>query len=273
MPTAKRKTGINKTVVKKVVRAGANRPAAMAKKKRHDQRTPLPAKPQTTAAARLDGITKAKQFAAFAEKHGWWTEVKVDKQAGMVRTTCKRDDGKYKEVVTAEWSGDRVAKGGVVLSIVGGRTVLLRNVSAASKHIDGSKVVKREVQERRTRAMRQRPHRTINVRPDGTVEIDDEEDDVTPRHVPVGAHVVDTWYHIKATSPVVSGRGANKKTATKVLLRTGPFLLPNVTKFKERYEAEGATVLVVKHPTDKHCEICASPRKKTTAPPKKKVRR
>lgn len=250
-------TGIDKSVVGTHVPKGANRASAARGKARHNQRTPLPprgSKPtktrtqslkdaaaaQATAAARAAGIDKANDFADYARENGWWAEVKEDKKAGTVTVTCKRDDGKYKEVISVEWHGDRVARGGVLLTIIDGRTILLRNVSAARKHIDGTKTVKREVQERRVRRER-KAVRNIVVNDDGTVSIDDEEDDVTA-HKPVGAHIVDKWYHFTAFKPGKRTKAGKRLTADKVMVRCGPIGTQQVESLTRFFAVDGFEV-------------------------------
>jgi hypothetical protein len=245
-------TGIDSSVVGTHVPKGANRPSAARGKARHAQRTPLPPKgskptktrtqslkdaaaAQATAAARAAGIDKANDFADYAREHGWWADVKEDKKSSTITVTCKRDDGKYKEVITVEWNGDRVSRGGVLLTIIDGRTILLRNVSAARKHIDGSKVLKREVQERKVRRQR-KAVRNIVVNDDGSVSIDDEEDDL-PK--PVGGHIIDKRYHFTAFKPGKRTKAGKRLTADKVMVRCGPIGSQQVESLTRFFAIDG----------------------------------
>lgn len=235
------------------VKKGANRKSAMAKKSRHAQRTPLPpkdSKPTKTrtqslkdAAAKLDmirasGQDKAKEFASWAKDQGWWTKVAYDKDSDITTVTAKRDDGEFKETIMAEWHGSRVPARGVTLSIEGGRTIVLRNVSAARQHMDGSKMVKREVTERRAKKPA-RSSRIITVNDDGTIT----HSETVEREI-IGAHVVDKWYDMTVTRPVTVTRKGKKVRTTKVIAKVEGIGKPQVESLTRLWEGDGFTVAV-----------------------------
>jgi membrane carboxypeptidase/penicillin-binding protein len=156
-----------------IVKKGTNRASAMAKTNKHAQRTPLPAKAvrkrtvaevvaetaeareevrgsmrKTTPKAAPDA--KAQAFVDFATQHGWTGSVEmVDDET--IRATARKTDQRYDESIQVTWINGRVpdtTHGGVVYT-VNKRTLMMRNVSAARLHIDGTRRMNRDLAPRR----------------------------------------------------------------------------------------------------------------------------
>jgi hypothetical protein len=144
-----------------IVKKGTNRPAAIARKKKHDQRTPLPPKEaprkrtvaeikeQHAAAAEEIGSSKGKaaKFIAYAKEHGWDAGIAQDGDGDRVMAIAQRKDERYDEAIRLTWVNgtlDPSRDDGATYEC-NGRTIKLRNASAARKHIDGSRMLPREV--------------------------------------------------------------------------------------------------------------------------------
>ena len=116
------------------VKKGANRASAAAKRTKHAQRTPLPAKPPkpgdepkvVTPTANSVSYAKAKALAEHAESLGWDTElIAGDGDITMLRAT--RGD----EVITAKYDGSRYIYDDTSMHAYGSVRSRLRNASAA----------------------------------------------------------------------------------------------------------------------------------------------
>lgn len=245
-----------------VVRKGAGRPAAAAKKRKHAQRTPLPEKKTAEAPAkkdqpakqprssrwiapRADVKTKAEDFADYARENGWWaSDVEVD--GAMVRVTCKRvNDDDEKEAIYVEWDNGRIRPGAVQYELVGVRRVTLRNVSAARLVIDGTQTVKREV---KPRARRQTTRTALRATEDGKFER--VEIDMTAKQEIIGANIIDKCYHLKVGTP---GKGKAKGKLHARVGHVGAQQRDSLTRF---FEADGFTVIVTE------CTVHGQPKEK-----------
>lgn len=197
---------------------------------------PANLKPRANNVAGMTAMDKAKQFAQFARDNEWWAGVKTIKDTGNIIVTVKRDDGRYKETITVEWSGNRVTKNGIVYTIEGqDRALLVHNLAAARHHISGDKLFKREVKERRRKRA---PKRHLRVLGGDGSEV--EESDDAPRYTPVGAHVVDKWYDIVVSKT----KKAKGKTVRKVIARIEGVGPAQVESMRRIWEADGLDVTV-----------------------------
>lgn len=190
----------------KVVKKGANRASAMAKRNKAAQRTPLPPKGAIKApkVARVEEeerndsdrgpATKAAAFMAFAREHGWEAKRKDDKANDIIRVIASKTDERYEEAIDVVWIKGRCEP---LQYSCNGRTLRMQNVSAARQHIDGSKPVKKEAQPRKTR----------KVRLDG----DGNPVEKAERAAPIGSHIKDKWYKVQAVREVKKGKSKPKR--------------------------------------------------------------
>jgi len=224
MPATKRKS---------VAKRAAPKPARKAVAKK----TTPPTKPPAAKRRSVVGMTamdKAKEFAQFARDNEWWAGIKSDKDSGAVIVTVKRDDGRYKEMITVEWQGNRVIRNGILYTIDGtGRTLVVHNVSAARHHIDGSRLLKREVKVRRKR--RAASKAKLRVMEDGTIAyvVEDEQE----KEVVLHYH---RWYDMVVyTESKIRG-----KVKQKVLMRTGNIGTPQIESLTRIFKADHPDAII-----------------------------
>lgn len=173
----------------------------------------------------MSGVDKAKEFAQFCRDNEWWAKVETK---DTVRVVAKCDDGRYKETITVEWSGNRVARNGIVYSQEGSsRTLVVHNLAAARNHIDGSKFLKREVKERRRRS-------TVKLRVLEGGKIERVEGEEAKRQPVIGGDIIDKWYDLVIWEDVKKGR----KVEQKILLRTGGILMETCKRLIRIWEQD-----------------------------------
>lgn len=258
---AAKKSEARKTTTKK--KAAPVEPAKVAKTSRVKYMTPKG----------LSAEEKCQMLVDCAKENGWWVKVDRDKKDDIIRFVAKKDDGRYKDTIQTEWIGGKQPPGALVFVFENGRVVRLRNLSAARQALDGNLPIKRDATPRKSREAK--PKVALRVMEDGSVE----RVEVERAHAPVGTHIIDKWYHLTVTKPVVTGKGRARKVTTKVCLRMGPVLKVTADKFAEQARAEGNTPLLVEH-IPGECAHCREnkaptplPTKKATTPPKKKARK
>lgn len=191
-----------------VVKKGANRASAMAKRTKAAQRTPLPPKgtpiksPKVAvveAESKNDELRtangKATAFTTFAEEHGW--EVKRKDEGDIIRVVVSKEDERYKESIEVIWIGGRAEP---LRYTCNGRTLRMQNVSAARQHINGSKPVKKDAQ---PRIIRKKARRL-----DGDGNPVEAPAEKSP---PVGSHIKDKWYKVQAVREVKKGKSKPKR--------------------------------------------------------------
>lgn len=184
-------------------------------------------KAPSTNPARMSAADKAQELAQFCRDNEWWVKVETK---DTVRVTAKRDDGRYKETITVEWNGNRVARNGIVYSQEGNsRTLVVHNLAAARRHISGEKLLKREVSERK----RRRPTMRLRVIEGGKIE--HVEGDEARRQPVIGGHIIDKWYDLVIWIDVKKRGG---KIEQKVLLRTGGLSMPSCTSLIRVWERD-----------------------------------
>jgi hypothetical protein len=182
-------------VMSNVVKKGAGRASANAKRTKAAQRTPLPPKGAIKApkVARVEEEErndesrtpngKATAFVAYCRQHDWNATTKVEKEVDTIRVTATKADERYDEAIEVMWVKGRVE---FVSYTCNKRTIRLRNASAARMHIDGSKPVKKDAQPRKERKVR--------VRLDG----DGNPVEKSEERAPIGSHIKDKWYKVQA---------------------------------------------------------------------------
>jgi hypothetical protein len=185
---------------------------------------------------------KAQMLLEYAKENGWWAKKEVKP---ILKLTAKKDDGRYKDTISCEWSD---GKGLLLLCLEDGRTIRFRNLAAVMSHMDGTRTVKRDVQRRQRKAKR-----TVDI--DGNVISRRSDDD----YKPIGADIIDYWSHIRAKRP----RG---NTYLAPVMNIGVLLKPIAEKMAADLEAEGYEVKVVAHAGDGSCEYCLE------TPPSPKVK-
>lgn len=205
---------------------------------------------------------KSKLLLDYAQKNGWWAQLKKEGKDDIIRLVCKRAEAGHNDMITSEWIGGRIPLGGLVFVLEDGRSIRLRNISHALHALNGSWQPKRDAAPRRVRAAK--PKTSLRVMEDGTVE----RVEVERTHAPVGAHIIDKWYHLEVTKPLVTGKGAKRKVTTKVVLRMGPVLRPTADKFVAEAERDGENARLIEHIMGS-CEVCAASAKENPVPPAK----
>lgn len=230
MPTIKKKPVARKGAVKPT-----RKPKPVANKATPaPTKQAAPPKPRSNQMAGMTPMEKAQAFAQFARDNEWWAGAKTIKDTGNIMVTVKRDDGRYKETITVEWSGSRVTQNGIIYTIEGqGRSLVVHNLAAARHHIDGSRMFKREVKERRKRA----PRRHLRILGGDGSEFGEGEE---PTRTIIGAHIIDKWYDMVVTKK----KRAKGKTVTKIVARIEGLGKPQADSLTRVWEADGLEVTV-----------------------------
>jgi hypothetical protein len=73
------------------------------------------------------------------------------------------------------------------------------------------------------------------------VFIEDEADDSTG-HAPVGAHIIDKWYHLTAVKPGKRTKAGKRITQDKVMVRCGPVGKATVESLTRFFAVDGYEV-------------------------------
>lgn len=200
-------------------------------------------KPKVAIKRGMSFQEKAQMLHDYAKENGWWAKLEMKP---IIKLVAKKDDGRYKDTIQCEWTEE--TGGSLNLLLEGGRSIRFRNLAAVRAHMDGSRVLKRDVK-RKERKQR------VKVGLGGEIIHRKGDED----YKPIGADIIDTFYHIQ-------GRGSRNSGLAPV--NVGPLFKPQAEGLKETFEADGYTVTLVKHEGGS-CEVCSAAKPVASKPARK----